>query len=127
VKLGKKEKMKMRRGLLVNKLDAAENEKKEEKAKKIREKVVIVKDIKPMLDDLEFIEKEIEEKDKSDKLMKLKKPQKKLKPTMKQKAKKKQFMADLEFLKAATAVPEYIKDPMATVHMHLKNTIGVEK
>ena len=50
--------MKARKGLLIKKLGAEEARKKEVKAKKIREKVVIVKDIKPLLDDLNDIEEE---------------------------------------------------------------------
>ena len=76
VKIGKKEKMKMRNGLLMKKLKDAEAEKKEVKDKKRREKVVIVKDIKPLMDDLEDIEQEIKQKDESDKILKLKKPKK---------------------------------------------------
>merc|ERR1712129_397117 len=73
MKIGKKEKMKMRNDLLMKKLKDAEAEKKEVKDKKRREKVVIVKDIKPLMDDLEDIEQEIKQKDESDKILKLKK------------------------------------------------------
>lgn len=126
VKVGKKEKMKIRKGLLVKKLTAVETEKKEVKAKKRREKVVIVKDIKPMMDDLEDIAKEIKEKDAVEKIMKLQKPKKMSKHTLKQKKRKDQFMADLEFLKAASVHPDYVRDPISTVSLHLQNTIGTE-
>ena len=65
--------MKARKGFLMKKLNAEEAKKKEVKAKKIREKVVIVKDIKPMLDDLEDIEHEMKEKEAQDKILKLQK------------------------------------------------------
>ena len=125
VKIGKKEKMKMRRGMLVTKLTNVQTEEREVKAKKQREKVVIVKDIKPLLDDLEDIEKEIKQKDEHEKCLKLKKP-KRSKCTQKNKKRKDQFMADLDFLKAAVAHPEYVKNPIGTVTLHLKNTIGAE-
>lgn len=125
MKIGKKEKMKMRNDLLMKKLKDAEAEKKEVKDKKRREKVVIVKDIKPLMDDLEDIEQEIKQKDESDKILKLKKP-KKTKSTMKKNKAKAQFLADLAFLKAATADPAYKADPLATVSLHLRNTVGLE-
>ena len=53
VKLSKKEKMKIRRGLLVNRLVQSEELKRATKEKKEREKKVIVKDTKPLLDNLE--------------------------------------------------------------------------
>merc|ERR1719357_316047 len=114
-KVGKKDRMKARKGLLIKKLGAEEARKKEVKAKKIREKVVIVKDIKPLLDDLNDIEEEMNEKDAKDK---------KLKSTQKKNKVKKQFMADLEFLKAASSDPQYVKNPLETVSLHLKNTFG---
>ena len=124
-KVGKKERMKARTGFLMKKLSAEEAEKKAVKAKKIREKVVIVKDIKPMLDDLEDIEQEMKEKEAQDKILKLQKP-KKSKSTQKKGKAKKQFLADLEFLKAASCDPQYVKNPLETVSLHLKNTFGVQ-
>lgn len=58
-KISKKEKMQIRRSLLTNKLAGEAAAKHEKKAKKVREKTVIVKDIKPLLDDLLDIEEEI--------------------------------------------------------------------
>merc|ERR1712013_404893 len=100
-KVGKKDRMKARKGLLIKKLGAEEARKKEVKAKKIWEKVVIVKDIK----------------------LKLLKP-KKVKSTQKKNKVKKQFLVDLEFLKAASSDPQYVKNPLETVSLHLKNTYG---
>merc|ERR1719352_1661866 len=105
--------MKARKGLLMKKLSEEEAKKKEVKAKKIREKVVIVKDIKPLLDDLEDIEQEIKDKEAQDKILKLQQP-KKLKSTQKKSKVKKQFLADLEFLKAASCDPQYVKNPLET-------------
>ena len=124
-KVGRKERMKARKGLLMKKLSAEEAEKREVRAKKVREKAVIVKDIKPLLDDLEDIEKEMNEKEAQDKILKLQKP-KKPKSTQKKSKVKKQFLADLEFLKAASCDPQYVKNPLETVSLHLKNTFGVQ-
>merc|ERR1711936_673557 len=100
-------------------------EKKEAKDKKKREKVVIVKDTKPLLENLEEIEEEIKKED-IDKLLKQKTSKKKIsKHTMKQKKQKEQFMKDLEFLKAASQHPEYVANPIRTVTTHLQNSIGV--
>merc|ERR1712243_304424 len=76
---------KMRQGMLVKKLSEFATEKKEAKDKKKREKVVIVKDTKPLLENLEEIEEEIKKED-IDKLLKQKTSKKKIsKHTMKQK------------------------------------------
>merc|ERR1711970_495292 len=123
VKIGKKEK-KMRQGMLVKKLSEFATEKKEAKDKKKREKVVIVKDTKPLLENLEEIEEEIKKED-IDKLLKQKTSKKKIsKQTMKQKKQKEQFMKDLEFPKAASQHPEYVANPIRTVTTHLQNSIG---
>ena len=58
-KISKKEKMHIRRSLLTTKLAGEAAAKMEKKAKKVRDKTVIVKDIKPLLDDLLNIEEEI--------------------------------------------------------------------
>ena len=127
VKLSKKEKMKIRRGLLLNKLVQSETLKKEVKEKHDREKSVIVKDTKPLLDNLEEIAGEIE-KDKLKRIDKLKASKKKpLKHTLKTKKSKEQFMKDIEFLKAASQDNSYIADPIKTVSTHLKNTINHNK
>ena len=125
VKLGKKEKMKMRKGMLVKKLSEFASEKKEAKDKKKREKVVIVKDTKPLLDNLEEIEDEIKKED-IDKLLKQKTGKKKIsKHTLKMKKQKEQFMKDMEFLKAASQHPDYVANPIKTVTTHLQNSMGV--
>jgi len=99
--------------------------KKESKAKKIREKVVIVKDTKPLLENLEEIEEEIKKED-IDKILKQKTGKKKIsKHTLKMKKQKEQFMKDMEFLKAASKDPAYVANPMKTVTTHLENSIGV--
>ena len=58
-KISKKEKMQIRRSLLTNKLAGEAAAKQEKKEKKDREKTVIVKDIKPLLDELLDMEEEI--------------------------------------------------------------------
>ena len=124
VKLSKKEKMKIRRGLLVNKLVQSAELKRAAKEKQEREKHVIVKDTKPLLDNLEEIAGEIE-KDELQKKDKLKASKKKpMKHTLKTKKSKEQFMKDIEFLKAATQDSSYIADPIKTVSTHLKNSLN---
>merc|ERR1711915_589707 len=124
VKLAKKEKMKIRKDLLVKKLTKHAAEKKEAIEKKKREKVVIVKDTMPLLQNLEEIEKEIVKED-IDKLLKQKSTTKISKNTKKIKKQKEQFMKDIEFLKAASQDPNYVANPLKTVTTHIQNSIGV--
>ena len=123
-KMGKKERMKLRRGFLVNKLLRSEKIKEEEKQKQNREKNVIVKDTKPLLDNLLEIAEEIE----TDRLKKKEREtasskKKVFKHTMKKKKAKEQFLKDIKFLKAASEDPSYIADPVKTVSVHLRNSI----
>ena len=122
VKLKKKERMKIRTGLLVNKLTEMEKEKKEVKEKKLREKVVIVKDTKPLLDDLEQIENEILEKKISRESKANLGSKKSFKHTQKMKKQKTQFMKDIEFLKAATKHPDYVANPINIITTHIQNS-----
>ena len=124
VKLKKKERMKIRTGLLVNKLKNLEKEKKEVKEKKIREKVVIVKDTKPLLDDLKEIENEISEEKKNRDLKAKQNSKKPSKHTLKMKKQKSQFMKDIEFLKAASKHPDYVANPISIITTHLQNSVN---
>ena len=124
VKLKKKERMKIRTGLLVNKLANLEKEKKEVKEKKIREKVVIVKDTKPLLDDLKEIENEISEEKKNRDLKAKQNSKKPSKHTLKMKKQKSQFMKDIEFLKAASKHPDYVANPISIITTHLQNSVN---
>lgn len=123
VKLKKKERMRIRTGLLVTKLTKLENEKKEVKEKKIREKVVIVKDTKPLLDDLKEIENEISEEKKNRDLKAKQNPKKPSKHTLKMKKQKSQFMKDIEFLKAASKHPDYVANPISIITTHVQNSV----
>ena len=123
VKLKKKDKMKLRTGLLVKKLSAIEKEKKEIKDKQKREKVVIVRDTKPLIDNLDEIAEEIEKKDKQRKLKARLGSKKPTKHTQKMKKQKEQFMKDIEFLKAASKHPDYVKNPVEIVSAHIKNSV----
>ena len=128
VKMRKKDKMKLRRGVLVNKLLKSEKIKEEEKEKQNREKVVIVRDTKPLLENLLEIADEIEtDKKKKNEREAATSKKKLLKHTMKKKKAKEQFLKDMKFLKAATEDPSYIADPFQTVSIHLKNSIGLQK
>ena len=86
--------------------------------------MVIVKDTKPLLDNLieieTQIEREIEQKQKKLKSA-IKKPSK---HTLKQKKQKHQFMKDIEFLKAASKHPEYVKNPIEIISTHIKNSVN---
>jgi len=120
--ISKKEKRLIRKNLLHSKLSGEKKEKKEAKAKKVREKTVIVKDIKPMLDDLLNIEDEI----KKDELHKVKK-QKKKKPsksTLKEKKRQEEFLKDMAFLQAAAKDPAFVKNPMSTISTHIQNSVS---
>jgi hypothetical protein len=61
------------------------------------------------------------------KLLKDKSTMKKKKPvsksTLKEKKRREQFLKDLQFLKEATAHPEYRKDPLRTISTHLQNSL----
>ena len=57
--MGKKDRRRIRSDLLHKRLAAAEAAKQEVKAKKVRERTVIVKDIQPLLADLQDIEEDI--------------------------------------------------------------------
>jgi hypothetical protein len=61
------------------------------------------------------------------KLLKDKSTTKKKKPvsksTLKEKKRREQFLKDLQFLKEATAHPEYRKDPIRTISTHLQNSL----
>ena len=61
------------------------------------------------------------------KLLKDKSTMKKKKPvsksTLKEKKRREQFLKDLQFLKEATAHPEYRKDPLKTISTHLQNSL----
>jgi len=109
-KISKKEKMKIRKNTLATKLAGEATKKKEVKAKKVREKTVIVKDIKPLLDDLLEIEEDIKKDDlhkvKKDQIDKKRRP---YKPTLKEKRRQEQFLKDLAFMKEANAHPAYMK------------------
>jgi len=119
--ISKKEKRLIRKHLLHSKLSGEKKEKKEAKAKKVREKTVIVKDIKPMLDDLLNIEDEI----KKDELHKVKKQTKKKpsKSTLKEKKRQEEFLKDMAFLQAAAKDPAFVKNPMSTISTHIQNSV----
>jgi hypothetical protein len=61
------------------------------------------------------------------KLLKDKSTLKKKKPvsksTLKEKKRREQFLKDLQFLKEATAHPEYRKDPLKTISTHLQKSL----
>jgi hypothetical protein len=45
------------------------------------------------------------------------------KSTLKEKKRREQFLKDLQFLREATAHPEYRKDPLKTISTHLQNSL----
>lgn len=119
-RIGKKEKMAARAKRLRLRLTQQAAADKEAKAKVKREKTVIVKDVKPLLDNL----LEIEETIVKDNLHGVKKDKKKKlsKSTLKEKKRQEQFLKDLEFLQKANSDPAYVKNPLKTLATHIQNT-----
>merc|ERR1711997_83089 len=123
-KVKKKDKIKMRKQLIRDKLAAAEAVKTEAKQKRKREKTVVVGDVKPMLDHLNIIDeliKEEEEKKKKDEKVK-----KISKGTLKQKKQKERFMSDFALFNQVRKHEEYVKDPFNTISTHIQNKMLAE-
>jgi len=122
-RIGKKEKMAARAKRLRLRLTQQAAADREAKAKVKREKTVIVKDVKPLLDNL----LEIEETIVKDNLHGVKKDKKKKlsKSTLKEKKRQEQFLKDLEFLQKANSDPAYVKNPLKTLTTHIQNTHAV--
>ena len=90
LKVKKKDRMKMKKKLIREKLAADDNVKKEAKQKKVREKTVVVGDMKPLVDHLNLIDDLIKEDEVMEKKENDKKKKKVSKGTQKQKKRKDQ-------------------------------------
>ncbi|XP_059099479.1 ribosome biogenesis protein SLX9 homolog [Tigriopus californicus] len=119
-RMKKKDKLKLKRKGLENKLEQAHNAKAELKAKKKRDKVPIIGDTKPMSDTLKMLDAILEEDDRQ----KAKQSAKK-KPVQKRKVKTKdrnsQFTKDLHLFAQVKKHKEFLKDPFNTIGTHLEN------
>ena len=113
-KVTKKDKMKIRKDHLQNRLKAIQMIKNEEKA--------IVGDLKPFTDTLDKI---LDEDNSSMKKTKAKKQPLKAKP-VKQKQVKDQMLKDMSIFQQVLAHPEYNKNPLNTISTHIENKMLME-
>ena len=121
-KVTKKDKMKIRKDHLQNRLKAIQMIKNEEKASVRRQKKAIVGDLKPFTDTLDKI---LDEDNSSMKKTKAKKQPLKAKP-VKQKQVKDQMLKDMSIFQQVLAHPEYNKNPLNTISTHIENKMLME-
>lgn len=117
--LKKKDKIKLKRKALEQKLMEAQAVRTELKAKKKRDKVPIIGDTKPMSDTLKMLDALLEEDDrkKAKQSTKKKPAQKKIKA----KEKNAQFTKDLHLFTQVKKHKEFLKDPFNTIGTHIEN------
>ena len=120
-KVTKKDKMKIRKDHLQNRLKAIQMIKNEEKASVRRQRKAIVGDLKPFTDTLD----KILDEDNSMKKTKAKKQPLKAKP-VKQKQVKDQMLKDMSIFQQVLAHPEYNKNPLNTISTHIENKMLME-
>ena len=120
-KVTKKDKMKIRKDHLQNRLKAIQMIKNEEKASVRRQRKAIVGDLKPFTDTLD----KILDEDNSMKQTKAKKQPLKAKP-VKQKQVKEQMLKDMSIFQQVLAHPEYNKNPLNTISTHIENKMLME-
>ena len=116
----------MKKKLIREKLAADDDVKKEAKQKKVREKTVVVGDLKPLVDHLNLIDDLIKEDEVMEKKENDKKKKKVSKGTQKQKKRKDQFMADIALFKEVAKHPQYVEDPFQTITTHIQNKMLME-
>ena len=121
-KVTKKDKMKIRKDHLQNRLKAIQMIKNEEKASVRRQRKAIVGDLKPFTDTLDKI---LDEDNSSMKKTKAKKQPLKAKP-VKQKQVKDQMLKDMSIFQQVLAHPEYNKNPLNTISTHIENKMLME-
>lgn len=135
----KKDRMKLKKESLKKKLIQGARNKKEEAAKKNREKAPVVGDMKPLTESLknihEFLSLQSQVDSPSRRDLKKSGVQSnkskeggikiKQKP-MKQKARKAQFQRDLQIFSQVKKHPEFLKDPMAIISTHIENKMLLE-
>ena len=120
-KVTKKDKMKIRKDHLQNRLKAIHMIKNEEKAAIKRQRKPIVGDLKPFADTLNKI---LDDEDTKEKRKKKKQPSKG-KP-VKQKQLQDKMMKDLSIFNQVLAHPEYNKSPLDTISTHIENKMLME-
>ena len=121
-KVTKKDKMKIRKDHLQNRLKAIQMIKNEEKASVRRQRKAIVGDLKPFTDTLD----KILDEDNSMKQTKAKKQPLKAKKPVKQKQVKEQMLKDMSIFQQVLAHPEYNKNPLNTISTHIENKMLME-
>ena len=123
-KVTKKDKMKIRKDHLQNRLKAIQMIKNEEKASVRRQRKAIVGDLKPFTDTLDKI---LDDEDNSSmkKTKSAKKQPLKAKP-VKQKQVKDQMLKDMSIFQQVLAHPEYNKNPLNTISTHIENKMLME-
>lgn len=120
-KVTKKDKMKIRKDHLQNKLKAIQMIKMEEKAAVKRKSKAIVGDLKPFQDTLNKI---LDEGNSNQKAQKKKKPSKE-KP-VKQKQVKEKMLKDLSIFQQVLSHPQFNKNPFDTISTHVENKMLLE-
>jgi hypothetical protein len=122
-KITKKDKMKLRKDNLVQRLEVMKDIKKEEKAKAIRMKKVITGDMKPMVETLDAIFSQTDDVVVVKKKPKTKKAER---PPTKMSQKNDQMMKDLAIFEQVVKHPQYAKNPFATITTHIENKMLLE-
>ena len=120
-KVTKKDKMKIRKDHLQNKLKAIQMVKNEEKAAIKRQRKAIVGDLKPFTDTLDKIlgETDPNQKNTKKKLLPKEKP-------VKQKKVKEKMLKDLSIFQQVLEHPQYNENPFNTISTHIENKMLLE-
>ena len=121
-KITKKDKMKIRKDHLHNKLEIFQNLKKEEKESLKRKKKAIIGDVKPITETLDNILTEYDNKNKKNNK---KNKKKEVKPT-KQKQLQDQMLKDMSIFQQVLKHPQYKENPFETITTHIENKMLME-
>ncbi|XP_061164056.1 uncharacterized protein LOC133173133 [Saccostrea echinata] len=122
LQLKKKDRKKLRRELLVQKLDAVEAAEKAAKEKKRKQSAPVVGDIGLLGEALPTLDMLL----KSDEHKKKECNKEKPRSILKEKKRQKQMLKDMELFHQVYSHPSYSKDPRATIHEHLQNKLKQE-
>ncbi|CAH1790233.1 unnamed protein product [Owenia fusiformis] len=115
----KKDKRKLRHDLWLQKLNAGESAKNEEKARKKREKTAIVGDMRPLEETLPTLELLL--KGKGRKRTTSTSSDEKAKSLKKEATRKKEALADIRLFQQVLKHPKYKESPFHTISEHLHN------
>ncbi|KAK7113534.1 hypothetical protein V1264_012805 [Littorina saxatilis] len=119
--LKKKDKLRLRHELWMEKVDALQTAKKNRKAKKKREQTAVVGDLSGMADALPTLE--LLMKQSSDAALEREKKERKPKGLAKEKQRKEQMISDIAVFQQVLNIPEFKANPAATMLEHLRNKI----